>query len=188
MLVQKYVSVADAQVLELDIASGKLRDLSVRPANGTAGCQAVGYMPGERAVLMTSDIEAGKQRLFLRDLKSNKVSEPIPALAAFELDGAGTNDTREYLVAIANEDGYGVMRAFSLPDLKPVALPPMERGVVTPADVPRLDARMDQQQRAQCRERVRDRIRQGGGVRGAAADLYPRPGHRSRRASRFPSW
>ena len=132
MLVQKDVSASDIQCFELDVASGKLKELTIKPEGGTAACQVSGYMPGERAVLMTSDLKEGMQRLFLKDLKSGAVREPIPALSRFELDGAGPNDSREYLVAVANQDGYGVLSAYTLPDFKPVSLPPMDQGVVAP--------------------------------------------------------
>jgi dipeptidyl aminopeptidase/acylaminoacyl peptidase len=133
VLVQKYGSASDVQCYELDVASGKLTDLTIRPEGGTAACQISGYMPGERAVLMRSDLKDGMQRLYLRDLQSGAVREPIPALGRFELDGAGPNDTRDYLFAVTNEDGYGVLSVYTLPDFKPVPMPRMDRGVVSAA-------------------------------------------------------
>jgi dipeptidyl aminopeptidase/acylaminoacyl peptidase len=132
-LVQKYISASDAQCYELDLATGKLKELTLRPEGGTAACAIAGYMPGERAVLMLSDLQDGMQRLYLKDLGSGAVREPIPALGRFELDGAGPNDTREYLFSITNEDGYGVLSVFTLPDFKPVPMPGMDPGVVSVA-------------------------------------------------------
>jgi len=132
VLVQQNISASDVRCHELDAATGKLRDLTLRPRDGTAACEVVGYMPGERAVLMTSDLKDGMQRLYLKDLKSGTVREPIPALNRFEIDGAGVNDTREFLVVVANEDGYGVIHVFSLPDFRPMPMPPTERGVMSP--------------------------------------------------------
>lgn len=131
VLVEKYGSASDVQCYELDIATGKLRDLTIRPPGGTAACGFAGYLPGERAVLMQADIKDGMQRLYLKDLKSGAVREPIPALGRFELDGAGLNDTREYLFAVTNQDGYGVLSVYTLPDFKPVPMPPMGEGVVS---------------------------------------------------------
>ena len=133
VLVQQSISASDAKCHELDVATGKLREITIRPKDGTAACGIVGYMPGERAVLMTSDLKDGTTRLYLKDLKSGAVREPIPSLTKFELDGAGTNDTREFLVAVANEDGYGVTYVYSLPDFKPLPMPPTEKGVTFPA-------------------------------------------------------
>ena len=133
VLVQQSISASDSKCHELDVATGKLREITIRPKDGTAACGIVGYMPGERAVLMTSDLKDGTSRLYLKDLKLGAVREPIPSLTQFELDGAATNDTREFLVAVANEDGYGVTYVYSLPDFKPLPMPPTEKGVTFPS-------------------------------------------------------
>ncbi len=130
-LVSHYVSASDVQVHELEIASGKLTDLTIRPEGGTAACQIVGYMPDERRVLIQSDLKDGRQRLFVRDLKGGKVSEPLPSLATFELDGALIDDDREMLAAVTNEDGYGVPHLYALPGFEPLPAPTAERGVVS---------------------------------------------------------
>ena len=132
-LVQKYRSASDTECYELELATGRLKDLTLRPEGGTASCSFAGYLPGERAVLMLSDLKDGMQRLYVKDLASGVVREPIPALSRFELDGAGPNDTRDYLFAIANEDGYGVLSVFTLPDFKPVPVPKTDPGVVSVA-------------------------------------------------------
>jgi len=131
ILVTHYVSASDAQVHELDVATGKLTDLSIRPEGGTAACQIVGYMPDERRVLLQSDLKDGRQRLFLRDLRKGKVSEPLPALATFELDGALVDDDRELLGVVTNEDGYGVAHIYALPGFEPLPAPTSERGVMS---------------------------------------------------------
>jgi dipeptidyl aminopeptidase/acylaminoacyl peptidase len=133
VLVQKYTSASDQQCYELDLAAGKLTELTLRPAGGTAACGFAGYMPGERAVLLLSDLKDGMQRLYLKDLRSGAVREPIPGLGRFELDAAGPNDSREYLFAVTNEDGYGVLTVYTLPDFKPVPMPQIDRGVVSAA-------------------------------------------------------
>lgn len=129
-LVLHYLSVSDTRAYELNLDTGKLTDLTIKPANGTAACSIAGYMPGERAVLMTSDIKEGVSRLYVRDLKTGKVREPIPALSGAELDAAHVNDTRDLLVAVANEDGYGAMHVYALPKFQPVTIPEADRGVV----------------------------------------------------------
>ncbi len=134
VLVQQYLSASDVRCHELDVATGKLRDLTLRPEGGTAACEIVGYMPGERAVLMSSDYREGMSRLYVRDLKSGAVREPLPALGRYELDGARANDTREFLVVVANEDGYGVTHVYSLPDFKPLPMPATEKGLTFPSN------------------------------------------------------
>jgi dipeptidyl aminopeptidase/acylaminoacyl peptidase len=117
---------------ELDVATGKLKEITIRPPDGTAGGQIVGYMPDEKSVLLASDYQEGMNRLYLKDLKSGKVKEPIAALSRFELDGAGVSENRDFVVAAANEDGYGVTYVYSLPDFKPLPMPPAEKGLVSP--------------------------------------------------------
>jgi dipeptidyl aminopeptidase/acylaminoacyl peptidase len=133
VLVEKSISASDVRCYELDAATGRLRDLTIRPDSGTAGGGIVGYLPDERRVLIQSDIGDGRQRLYLRDLASGKVRDAIPELGRFELDAARINDTRELLVAVTNEDGYGVPHVYALPDFRPLPAPTGERGVISPA-------------------------------------------------------
>jgi dipeptidyl aminopeptidase/acylaminoacyl peptidase len=93
----------------------------------------IGYLPGEKAVLMTSDWKDGLSRLFQRDLGTGKVREPLPALSAFEVDGAGMSEHRDLLEVTTNEDGFGTIHVYALPGFVPVAAPPMERGVAVVA-------------------------------------------------------
>ena len=129
MLVLHDLSASDARCYELDVATGKRTDITLKPADTTAACGAIAYMPGERSVLMASDYKAGTTRLYVRDLRTGAVREPLPALGKFDLDGAVVNDQGDLLVVETNEDGYGVLHAYSLPGFVPQPLPPMERGV-----------------------------------------------------------
>jgi dipeptidyl aminopeptidase/acylaminoacyl peptidase len=131
MIVSHFISASDVQVFELDLASGALTDLTIRPpGGGTAACGAVGYMPDEKRVLIQSDIRDGRQTLYIEDLKTKKITEPIPALAKSELDGAAIENHRELLAVVSNEDGYGVIHVYSLPDFKPLPPPTAEKGVL----------------------------------------------------------
>lgn len=130
VLVSQDISASDVRIWELEVATGKKRDITPRPANGTAACGVVDYLPGDKSVLLTSDRIAGMQRLFVVDLKSLATTEPLPALSRFELDGAELNSTRDMLVVVTNEDGYAVPNFYSIPGFQPVAGPAMEKGVV----------------------------------------------------------
>ncbi|MFN8587355.1 MAG: S9 family peptidase [Candidatus Eisenbacteria bacterium] len=130
VIIDQSISASDTRIWELDLATGAKRELTIKPANGTAACGVVGYMPGDKSVLLTSDVAGGLQRLYLVDLKSGKRSEPLPALSKFELDGAELNSTRDILSVVTNEDGYAVPHFYGLPGFKPIAAPEMERGVV----------------------------------------------------------
>lgn len=133
-LVQEYKSASDSRVYELDISTGTLTELmpTEKPlAEGqTLATRAVGYLPDESSVLLSSDLIDGRQQLFVRDLKTGRVGQPIQSLASFELDDASMNPERTMLAAVTNQDGYGVVTLYKLPDYSPIILPPMEKGVV----------------------------------------------------------
>lgn len=129
VLLTQYVSASDSHVWELDLKTGKRTEITLAPKGGTAACEVVGYMPGDRAVLMTSDVNDGMARLYLRDLRSGRVTEPIASLSRYELDGAGMNDLRDMLVVLANEDGFATPYFFAVPSFKAMKAPEMEKGV-----------------------------------------------------------
>jgi dipeptidyl aminopeptidase/acylaminoacyl peptidase len=129
VLVVQYVSASDTRCYELSVATGKRTEITLKPEGGTAACAPVGYMPGEKTVLMGSDWKDGIARLYVRDLASGKVREPLPALAAYEAEAAGMSRTRSMLEVTTNEDGYGTIHVYALPSFTPLASPSSERGV-----------------------------------------------------------
>src|SRR6185295_17214557 len=64
-------------------------------------------------------------------LKGGQASKPISELEAFELDSAAMNKEKTLLVAVTNEDGYGVLHVYRLPTFEKVELPSIEKGVVS---------------------------------------------------------
>ncbi|MBI1190237.1 MAG: prolyl oligopeptidase family serine peptidase [Tepidisphaera sp.] len=130
VLVSNFKSASDTSVYELDVKTGELKDITIRPQGGTAACEPVGYLPGG-SVLMTSDVNGGLVQLFEKDLSTGNVTEPLEGLGKFELDGASLSVEKDMLVVAVNEDGYGVPRVFGVPDFKPVQMPEFEKGVVS---------------------------------------------------------
>ncbi len=140
VLISRDISASQSEIFELRVAADggepTLNDLSVRDKAGTlTSAEIVGYMPGETAVVVRCDVEEGISRLFVRDLASGKMTKPVAALDKFELDGAGMNAEKTLLTVSANEDGYGVPYVFRLPSFEKVAVPAMEKGVVSVADL-----------------------------------------------------
>ncbi|MFO0830315.1 MAG: S9 family peptidase [Phycisphaerales bacterium] len=131
LLVTEFRSASDSQLHELSASSGDLRPLNALflKDGQTAAVSAVGYMPDEHSILITSDHEGGTSRLFLLT-QDGKLTKPVPALDKFEVDGATINDTRTLLAVVTNEDGYGVPHLYRLPSFEPVQLPAMEPGTV----------------------------------------------------------
>jgi dipeptidyl aminopeptidase/acylaminoacyl peptidase len=132
-LVERRVSASETHCYELDVRTGRLTEITLAPPGGTAACDVVGYLPGEKQALLASDMEGGLRRLYVRDLASGRHRAAVPALEAHELGTARLNDRRDLLAVATNEDGYGVLRAFRLPGFEPVALPAIERGLAAPA-------------------------------------------------------
>jgi dipeptidyl aminopeptidase/acylaminoacyl peptidase len=137
LLVTEFRSASDSSIYELDAKTGNLTDLTVKPSDtgATVSIEPVGYMPGESSILFTSDIENGLRKLFLKDLKAGKVSKPISELDTFELDSVEMNREKTILVAVTNEDGYGVLHAYALPGFAPLPLPAIEKGVVAVSEL-----------------------------------------------------
>jgi dipeptidyl aminopeptidase/acylaminoacyl peptidase len=130
-LVAEFSSASDSKVYELDVATGKLTEITIKPEGGTADCEVVGYLPGGERVLMTSDAKDGVKRLYTKDLKTGAVSTPIMELEKFEVDGAGFNDDRTLLVVVTNEDGYGTPHVYEVDGFKPLKMPAADRGVIS---------------------------------------------------------
>lgn len=131
VLVSNFRSASDTTVYELDVKSGEMKEITIRPRDGTAACEVVGYLPGDTKVLLTSDTNGGLVQLFVKDLKTGEVSQPLTELGKFELDGAGLSPEKDLLAVAVNEDGFGVPRVYSVPDFKALPMPEFEKGVVS---------------------------------------------------------
>jgi dipeptidyl aminopeptidase/acylaminoacyl peptidase len=129
-LIGEYRSSSDSSLYELDAKTGKLTDHTLKPEGSTASVGVVGYMPGESAILFESDLENGMKKLFLKDLKTGQITKPISELDGFEVDQAGMNRERTLLAVVTNEDGYGVLHVYTLPNFTAVPLPTIEKGVI----------------------------------------------------------
>ncbi len=132
VIVSRYFSASDSRVYELSPSSGDIKELTLTPntPGGTASNDVVGYMPDEKSLLILADTEHGIKRLYQRDLASGKVTKPIPALDASEIDEATINMERTLLGVVTNVDGFGDFTLYRLPGFDKVELPPIEKGVV----------------------------------------------------------
>ncbi|MCC6427986.1 MAG: S9 family peptidase [Phycisphaerales bacterium] len=139
LIVQQYISSSDTSVYTFDVASGELKEQAISvpgsPAGGTSADEIVGLLPDETKLVMLSDIADGRKQLFVKDLASGAVTQPITRLAKFEIDSAGISHDRGMMSVVTNEDGYGVLYLFKLPEFNGIALPPIEKGVVSVADI-----------------------------------------------------
>lgn len=134
LLVQNYKSISDSTVHLLDTATGALTEVPIEIPGaepGTRANSAVGFLPGERRVLVLSDLIDGRRQLFVKDLETGSVTQPLERLAKFEIDSATISREKDLLAVTVNEDGYGVLHLFRLPEFNAIVLPPIEKGVVS---------------------------------------------------------
>lgn len=132
VLVSEYRSISDTSIYELTVASGALKDLGMKGADGSTVWQSfVGYLPGERSVLLIADTEDGKRKLFEKDLATGATEKPIDEIDAYEIDGASMNTERSLLAVVTNRDGYGTLQLYRLPGYDKVELPEIEEGVIS---------------------------------------------------------
>ncbi len=135
-LIGNYRSISDSSIFELDPATGAMSELTIKPSDGsTSANEIVGYMPGEKAALLISDVDEGKPKLHLRDLSTGQVTRPISSIDQYEVDGAGMNDERTLLYVVTNEDGYGTLHLYRLPGFEEVTLPAIDKGIVGVRDL-----------------------------------------------------
>ncbi len=133
-LVDRYISAAEALAYELDIRTGKLRELSVKPAEGTSYNSTVGYLPGEREALIVTDADSSFRRLVARDLKSGAVREVLPSYADHDIDDAELSDDGALLAVTFNEEGYSRLRVFNTQTFEERPIPMIDRGVIGSLD------------------------------------------------------
>ncbi|MBL8757687.1 MAG: S9 family peptidase [Phycisphaerae bacterium] len=135
VLVEQYRSASDSECFELDVKTGALRDLTIRPkGGGTAASHLVGYAPGEESVIATSDAETGRNALFVIDLKTGAWRQPVPALAAHDLEVATLSGDGSLLAVSSNEEGYGVPHVYDVATWTSLGFPETAKGVIGGTD------------------------------------------------------
>lgn len=136
VIVSRGISASQSEVYELDIASGKLTDLSLRDGEGQpVSNSVVGYLPGEKEVLLLSDFQTGTDGLWIHDLSTGKARSASDVLKrlgidAPELDGVSMSFEGDLLAIQPNVGGYSRLYVVSLPDFTPVQTPEIPRGLI----------------------------------------------------------
>lgn len=132
VLVSEYRSISDTSIYELNTADGSLKDLGMTsPDRSTVSQTFVGYLPGEKRVLILADTEDGKRKLYEKDLATGSIRKPISEIDDYEIDGASINVERTLLAVVTNRDGYGTLQVYRLPGYAKVDLPSIEEGVIS---------------------------------------------------------
>ena len=133
-LVTRYISAAEALVFEIDTKTGKLRELTVKPEEGTSFNSAVGYLPGAHEALIVTDADSEFRRLVARDLTTDAVREVLPSYADHDIDDAVLSEDGSRLAIVFNEDGYSRLRLFKTAPFEERPIPMIDRGVIGSLD------------------------------------------------------
>lgn len=128
MLFGQYHSATHSQVFELDIPSGKVREVSPEGAEQTFF--AVGYYNGDRSVLVTTDYQRDLRTLMTIDLASGKISPVVSDMDGHEVDFAELSDDRKLLALGFNEDGYRTLHLRNTTDFSPAIETDFPEGIV----------------------------------------------------------
>lgn len=136
VLVGQYRSISDTSMFELNTRTGELTDLTPKSTESpTVAAQPIGYLPGEGSFLYGCDVEGGRPKLFVRDLKTGQITKPLSELETFEVEGATMNQERTLLGVGVNEEGYGTPYLYRLPGFEKVAMPAIDKGVASIASI-----------------------------------------------------
>jgi dipeptidyl aminopeptidase/acylaminoacyl peptidase len=129
LLVMKSNSATHTQLFEVEIATGKSREIT--PTSEAWAYNAIGYSADDALVVAISDYHGDKSAFVSINLSSGAIDKMFPQFDSFEADQGSLNQDRTVLAACLNEDGYDTMHLFSLPDKKPIATPPIPKGLVS---------------------------------------------------------
>ncbi len=127
MLVTRYVSINESTLHEVDLGTGAMRQLLA--GSGPASIREARYDAGGTRVLFTSDLGGEFVGLHRLDLASGAV-QALTAGLAWNVEEFTLSRSRDKLAFTVNEGGIGRPRVLRLPDLEPVPLPELPKGIV----------------------------------------------------------
>lgn len=127
LLVSKYVSINEAYLFEVDLATNKLRPLLDQSKKMAIGA---GAYDGRGGVYFTSDEGSEFMRLSRLDLATGAV-EVVTADTPWDVEAFGLSPDKSKLVYAINEGGVSKVQVWQLPERKPVRTPSLPQGIVT---------------------------------------------------------
>ncbi len=128
LVIGKYNSASYSQLFEINLTTDEMREIT--PHDEKWSFSGVGYSADESRFFANSDYHGDLKRIHAIDLSSGKVSPMLAELSGKHTDGATLNDDRSVLAVVVNDGGYGVLHLRDTTSMKPVAGPPMTKGVV----------------------------------------------------------
>lgn len=117
-----------SQIFETDLATGEIREIT--PSDEQRRFRVVGYEQDPASMIVITDYLGDRDNLARLNANDRTLTRILPDLAAYEIDAAELSLNRKYLAAVANQDGYGVLHARRLNDMKPIPFSGVPTGVV----------------------------------------------------------
>jgi dipeptidyl aminopeptidase/acylaminoacyl peptidase len=105
LLIQNYVSIADARALVLDLDAPRLRLLAGGDSDGASANFALGFDASEEGFWLITDQGNEFQQLAWQSLAEGSRPEIITADIPWSVDGGALSHDRKQLAFVVNEDG-----------------------------------------------------------------------------------
>ncbi len=122
LLVNRYISASEAEVWQVELASGQRSRLLPREGDPRALYLASAmHGDGKRFTVITDRF--GEFRQAFRYDPQSRQFDPITASVPWDVSGGAVSRDRKRAVFVTNEAGVGVARLYDLETLKPLPLP-----------------------------------------------------------------
>ncbi len=128
LTVAQYVSASESRVHEI-----MLNGFGSRPVTWDKepwSYDPIGYIDDGLRILIISDYQADRNRLFEFNLTSGNIRRVLAQFADREIDSAALNEERDLLAVTINDDGYSSLHLFSLPGYRPLPGPQIPQSVL----------------------------------------------------------
>ncbi|MCA9295347.1 MAG: S9 family peptidase, partial [Phycisphaerales bacterium] len=133
ILLNRYFAAFHAEAMELNTRTGET--ITITDSDDTAYRWAHAYAPGEQRVLFVSDHPTGVRRLYEFDLATHLHDAPEIGSDAREVESVELNEDRSLLALTFNEDGFGTLHVYRLPDFNEVGITTGEPGLIGDVDL-----------------------------------------------------
>ncbi len=128
LICRRYFSSTHSELYEVNLADGKAR--LITPEGEAWSFDPIGYTADDKSFLAASDYQGDKSVVVAIDTSSGKITRPFPKLSNYEVDYGVFSELRDTLALCLNEDGYGNLHLYAMPDGKEIKLPEMAKGIV----------------------------------------------------------
>ncbi|MEM7227377.1 MAG: prolyl oligopeptidase family serine peptidase [Planctomycetota bacterium] len=133
VLLNQYIAANNAIALELDTVTGETTEIRMNGEKAYRWAHA--YTDDDRRVLYIADVDNGMRRLYEFDLASKTGSTPKLGIDDSEVETVEVNEDRSLLALRFNEDGYGTLRVYRLPDFDMMSVSTGDPGIIGSIDL-----------------------------------------------------